>query len=312
MNDSFLEDLDLLPKEAKAKSSAQLKNKSFITKRKILSPPPSNIQIRDELSDASSKQEKIVSSSCINIHKSKMTRRSGSQEPKNLSIPDGKPHSSTPKSDKKVPQTNENVKPLENQLEVNEFKAKVQEALPLFKNQEKFSADKSNRRSGSSSRLLEVTSKENSRPSTDSSSRDSGSMTDTKKHRKTSEGESKKADILPNTDPVMLLSAIKDLVSRYTEQETLKILGSMSNMYISSQANLIKNLMVQTDELVEKLNSNKNNQNVKSLIEENEKMREEIFVLRTRNEVLQKRVNEMACIKEENVMLKMKLKELEE
>ncbi|XP_008202303.1 uncharacterized protein LOC100679491 [Nasonia vitripennis] len=311
MNDSFLEDLDLIPKDTNAPKNPQLNNR-YITTRSI----PSNVRTKNEFDNPEVKQEKIISSS--SVPKTKTTRRSGSQDPSKLTVTEKKPLSSTPKSERKSQGEENLIKPVENQIKMDNLKVKPHDVKAVTKLQENKSV-KDRRRSGSStgsSRFLDVSGKENTRPLTDSSSsRESGSQAELKKDfsRRASDGVSRKSsDILEKTDPVMFLNAIKDLVSRYTEQETVKVLRAMQNLHINSQANLIKHLMLQTSELVRELDLHKNSGNVKSLIEENERMREDIFILRARNEVLQKKVDEMALIKEENISLKLKLKELQQ
>ena len=317
MNDSFLEDLDLVPAESNARINPQLNNR-YITTRKVLSPPlSSNVKTKSDFDQPGLKEDKIISSSSVDVSKVKTNRRSGSQEPRKLSV-ESKPLSSTPKSDKKKKsQGNEHViKPVEKQIKTEDLKAKPHDRTVNKLQENKLSSRRRSGSTGNSSRYLESSSKENTRPSTDSSSsRESGSQAELKKdiNRRISDGvSSKKSDILEKTDPVMLLNAIKDLISRYTEQESIKILKTMQDLYIHSQANLIKHLMLQTDEVVKELNPHKNSDNIKSLVEENERMREDIFMLRTRNEILQKKINEMALIKEENISLKMKLKELQQ
>jgi hypothetical protein len=306
MNDSFLEELDLVPKDPNLQNNVQL-NSRYITTRRVLTSPV-NIE------NSEPKHDKIISSS--NVPKIKINRRSGSQEPRKLSGTELKPLSSTPKSDKKSQEENL-IKPVENQIRIDEVKVKPHDVKTVTKLHDS-KLGKNHRRSGSSggsSRYLDGSSKENTRPLTDSiSSRESYSQAELKKdsNRGVSDNLPKKSDILDKADPVVFLSAIKDLVSRYTEQETVKVLRAMQNLHMNSQTNLIKHLMQQTNELVKELNLYKNFDNVKSLIEENERMREDIFILRARNEVLQKRVDEMSLIKEENISLKLKLKELQE
>lgn len=312
MNDSFLADLDLIPKEPNAKSNSHIDNR-YITTRKALSPP-TNIPSKNAHGNPDPKQEKIISSSSSNVPKIKSTRRSGSQETRKLSVPEPKPLSSTPKSDRKSQGDENPMKSVENQIKRDDLKAKPHDVKTTTKMHDAGKPPKDNRRSrnsGSSSRYIDASSKENTRPSTDSGS--SGSQSELKKEvpRRISDN-SKKTDIFEKTDPVMLLNAIKELISTYTEQETVKVLRAMQNLHMNSQSNLIKQMMQQTSELTKELNSNKDFGNVKSLIEENERMREDIFILRARNEVLQKRVDEMTLLREENISLKLKLKELQQ
>ena len=341
MNDSFLEDLDLIPKEAKS-HSVQAKQRVHITKRKVLSPPPKSI-FKSNIEKDDLKQDKIISSSSSNVPKTNLSRQNRVQEPRRLyQIPSAKPLSSTPKSDKKEQSSSETLKPIENKIESTDSKPKAKECTSPKLKEKKIITNKPRIRSGSTGSLNHVeAAKENTQPSeyftsNDSSSHqeliksgnNSDSILPSKDHRprsvnslssiesgscnikKDQVSSEKKIDILEKSDPVMLLNAIKDIVKGYTENEATKILRAMQDLYINSQANLIKQTMLQTDDLIRELNLKKSNENVQSLIEENERMREDIFILRTRNEVMQKRINELSLIKEENVSLKLKLKEL--
>lgn len=302
MNDSFLEDLDLIPKNS-SKTNPPVSNK-YITTRKVLAQ--SN---RSKSEDIESKKEKIISSSTANLPKTKVTRRSASQEPHKPSDADAKPRSSTPKSDKKkycdIPE--------ESKIKADEPTPKTNSKLQDIK------STKEHRYSGSpgcSSKCFDSSSsKENTRPSTDGSSlskestRQSDLKKDTRYHRSDTV---KKSHCLENTDPIEFLNAIKHLVTKCNAQENLKILKSMQTLHISSQANLIKHLMHLKDDLARDFNLNKNTESIKSLIEENEKMREDIFILRSRNEVLQRKIDELVFLREENTSLKLKLKELQQ
>ncbi|KAJ8687308.1 hypothetical protein QAD02_023102 [Eretmocerus hayati] len=298
MNDSFLEDVGIVPESAAPKSNIHMQ-KRYITTRRVLSPP--------------TKQEKVISSSGPNVPKSKTVRSSASREASKVNEidPDGKPRCSTPITERK-----------------------------------NLGKDSSSRHT--SNRCSDSSCKENTRPSIESSSsRESGSLGESKKDifRLTSDSKSKKSDCLDKTNPVSLLNAIKDLISRYTEQETMKIvkhtdqevtrvlknseqetvkvmnhteeetskiLKAMQDLYINSQSNLIKHLMMQTDELVREMSLHRSSGNMKSVIAENEKIREDNFMLRTQVQVLQKKLDEMSLIKEENMTLKLKLKELQQ
>lgn len=309
MNDSFLEDLDLIPKNSNAKSSTQVSNK-YITTRKVLSQ---STNIRSKSEDSDLKRDKIISSSSSNVSKSKVISRSGSQEPRKSSDSDSKPRSSTPKSDKKK-YGDENCEiPEEKEVKVDESKTKLSKKLQDVK------YTKSHRHSGSpgcSSKCFDSSSsKENTRPSTDgsSSSKEGVTQHEVQKDVKYRRSDTlKKSVSLESANPIEMLNAIKDLVTKCTEKENMKILKSMQTLHINSQANLIKHLMHLKDDLVKDFNLNKSNDNMKFLIEENEKMREDIFILRSRNEILQKKIDELVLLKEENTSLKMKIKELQQ
>ncbi|XP_014212789.1 uncharacterized protein LOC106642499 [Copidosoma floridanum] len=311
MNDSFLADLDLVPKDKNSRRSSQLSGK-YITTRKGASTPVNNCSKSEILE---SKHDRIISSSSASLTKAK--RYSGCLEPYKLSSPETKPLSSTPKSERKN-QVDENTKPVENRIKIDETTRKSNSINLPNKVQDCNSLKGKKRTSKSSagniSKNFDASTKENTRQASNtSSSRDSCSQLDLKNTtvRCTSDVR-KKSDILEKSDPVQLLSAIKDLVSHYTEQEAVKILRATQNLYVNSQSNLIKLLMSQTSEIVSELSINKNSGSISALIEENERMREEIFILRARNEILQTKVNEIILLKDENLSLKLKLKDLEQ
>lgn len=296
MNDSFLEDLELVSKNTNVKTTVL--NNKYITTRQSSTLSASNVSKNE---NNESKSDRIISSSSTNLTKAKITRRSGSQEQtRKSSSSEARPLCSTPKNKKN--DSDENVKPVESQV----IKVKAKD-------------DKLTRRSSNGleciGKYLEVSTKENTRPSIESSIPKYGSsQTSVKKNKTTStSSESKKSELLEeNVGPVSSLSDIKESINQHTEHETDKILRVMQNLHINSQANLIKHLMAQTSELLNEFSPKINSGNIKTLIEENERMREDIYILQTRNNVLQKKVEELSLLKEENINLKLEIKKLQQ
>lgn len=112
-------------------------------------------------------------------------------------------------------------------------------------------------------------------------------------------------------DPVILLNALKECISLHSKQESTKILRAMQELHINSQANLIKHLLIQTEDLTREMHPSRDTSRLKKLVEENERMREDIIILKLRNEELQRKVDESIIMKEENIALKLKIKSLE-
>ncbi|XP_051158299.1 uncharacterized protein LOC127279782 [Leptopilina boulardi] len=115
---------------------------------------------------------------------------------------------------------------------------------------------------------------------------------------------------LETNDSSTLLNCVKELISSNAKQESTKILRAMQELHINSQANLIKHLLIQTEDLTKEIHPSRDTSRLKKLVEENERMREDIIILKLRNEELQRKVDESILMKEENIELKLKIKEL--
>ncbi|OAD61116.1 hypothetical protein WN48_01184 [Eufriesea mexicana] len=112
------------------------------------------------------------------------------------------------------------------------------------------------------------------------------------------------------TDPVALLNAIKDIVSTCTKDESTKILRAMQGLHFNSQANFLKHLLCQTDIIINEMHPSNESNTVKNLVEQNARLQEDIAILSKKNLELQKKLEEFEFLKQENIALKMKCKEL--
>lgn len=109
------------------------------------------------------------------------------------------------------------------------------------------------------------------------------------------------------SDSVALLNAVKEIVSTYTKEESIKITKMMNELHILSQANIIKNFIFQTDEIRK---SYGNSGEYRALIEENRILRENVEILKLRYENAQRELEERERVKEENNALRLRIQEL--
>lgn len=333
MNDSFLEDLELIPTDPKT-SRSQVER--HITTRNATSSPLLQFSEQNER-DNVIRSHKIRSTVTVpNMPDIKITSsKNSTKDSKKQSDQNAKKHSTKVK----VSEKNEKVEgkvDVKTRMDNNKqqaitrkSKATLQETGYLKVPENKTASKDHNQCSGShkettqslglstnenkcsgslNNHCLDISAKENSRPTTDSS-RESGSHNSAKEKerlpnlRKSTFG-------VQDQDPVALLTAIKELISTYTKQESAKILHAMQELHINSQAALIKNLICQTDDLVNEMHPSKDSARVRTLIEENERLRQELFVLKLRNEDLQSKLEEFEFLKQENAALKLKCNEL--
>lgn len=165
----------------------------------------------------------------------------------------------------------------------------------------------SNRDNLKDSKKIEKTAKECSSVSSDGSSKENDQpLTKSTKL----EGSMKKPYFSEATDVTALINVIKDLISNYTKAEGLKIMHRLGEMHVDLTSEIVKQLFMQTDDLLEELKPTRNVNHLRMLVSENERLKENIMILQMRNEELTRRVQETASIKEENIKLKIKLKEL--
>jgi len=331
MNDSFLEDLDLIPKEdiIPKKTSQQLDR--HVTTRYATSSPL--LHFSDQERDNMRQQENFVvtvPSTCdtkITNTKGPSSRNSKKQSDQNV-----KKHSVSVKASEKTEKvTDSKGKHVEMKIKINnsnqqnvsgENKVKPHETKThpktLENNNRKRSSgshreiihstnilSKANKRSDSfNNNSSDTSSKENSHPS--DTSKEAGSHNLTKEKEKLTDKSRKSSFKIQEQDPVNLLTAIEELMSTYTKQESTKILRAMQELYINSQATLIKNLLNQTDDLVKEMHPSRESARMKALIEENEQLQQELMALRMRNENLQNKLEELEFLKQENATLKLK------
>lgn len=339
MNDSFLEDLELLPKEVKKINQQQVDR--HITTRHATSSPLLQFSEQDERDNIKrnfQKEPYIVTTPIIPNVKI-ASNKDSSRDPKKQLDQNVKRHSVNVKISEKLDRVTENKgKPVDVRAKVDsdkqqsisgEHKIKSQD-VKYLKVPEKIRNKDRDRRSGShkeithslntstkenrcspdslNSHSSDTSSKENSRPS--DSSKEIG-FRDSKKEKGKLPDKSKKSVFkIQDQDPVALLTAIKELISTYTKQESTKILHTMQELHINSQATLIKSLLEQTDDLIKEMHPSKDSAKVRALVEENERLQQQLITLRVQNEDLQNKLEELEFLKQENAVLKLKYNEL--
>lgn len=309
MNDSFLEDLELIPDTQKQVSSYPVDR--HVTTRAVTSSPLQHI--------AESRLDNVPGrkSDSKQTTTTKVTRRSSDNDLKKQPIKGKVPEKREKPTENKLKQVENKVR-LENRESTpkDEAKSKLQD-IRMRSGEAKVIGKDRSRRSGSyNSKSSDLSMKENSRPS--DSSKDSNGQVDTTKEKciKCLDCYARKSDT-KEKDPVALLNAIKDLISTYTKQESTKILRAMQELHVNSQASLIKNLLCQTDDLVKEMDPSKNMPKLKILLEQNNRLQNDVMFLRKQNEELkkqnddlQRRLEELEVLKQQNVGLKIKCKEL--
>ncbi|XP_032691636.1 uncharacterized protein LOC116854135 [Odontomachus brunneus] len=173
--------------------------------------------------------------------------------------------------------------------------------LSILTKENKCFPDSSNNHSSDTS------SKDNSRPS--DFSKESDPQDIAKEKEELPVNQRKSGYNIQNQDPVVLLTAIKELISTYTKQESTKILRIMQELHINSQATLIKNLLNQTDDLIKEMHPSKDSTRLRMLIEENERLQQELIALKAQNDYLQSKLEECKFLKQENAALRLKYDE---
>lgn len=338
MNDSFLEELDLLPKESKKTSQrASQQLDRHVTTRHATSSPLLRFSEQDERDNVMQQKDyfMIAVSSTPDV-KIADSRESTSKNSKRQSDQNARKHSvkASEKTDKIV---DSKGKPVDVKLKTNnniqqnvsgESKMKLQETKysktpenrdrrgrsgshkDVIHSANALSSSRENKRSSDSSNnnSSDASSKENSRPS--DSSKEAGPQNPTKEKEKLIDKSRKSSFKIQDQDPVVLLNAIKELISTYTKQESTKILHAMQELHINSQATLIKNLLNQTDDLIKEMHPSKESARMRALIEENERLHQELVASRMQNENLQNKLEELEFLKQENATLKLKCNEL--
>ncbi|XP_011880866.1 PREDICTED: uncharacterized protein LOC105569215 [Vollenhovia emeryi] len=332
MNDSFLEELELIPKESK-KTSQQLDR--HVTTRHATSSPLVHFSKQDEKDNVMQQKDFMATVPSASDIKIVVSKESSSKSSKRYSDPNVKKHFVSLKpSEKTEKNADSKGKPVDMKIKVsnNQQSASGENKIKLHeikypkahenKDYKRRSASlketthstnissKEYRRSldSSNNNSSDASSKENSRPS--DSSKEAGSQNLTKEKEKFTERSRRSGFKLQDQDPVVLLTAIKELISTYTKQESTKILRAMQELHINSQATLIKNLLNQTDDLVKEMHPSKDSARVKALIEENEQLHQELMAMRMRNENLQTKLEELEFLRQENMTLKLKCTEL--
>ncbi|XP_076285718.1 uncharacterized protein LOC143211698 [Lasioglossum baleicum] len=304
MNDSFLEDVGLVPEDTK-NSTYQIDRN--VTTRTATSSPLQQLQSTkgDNLNKKIEQTEKQL---VLKDYPIKESRKLLEQDARKQQI-------KVKMCEKKERMVSDSkLKPIENKVKPNEkeikddIRARVRETKVRIA-EGKVTGKERTRRSGSCKEInqtWDVSAKEN-RPS--DGSKEGASQVDVPKERARSHEPPKTSDT-KELDSSTLLEAIKDIVSTHTKEESSKILGVMQKLHFRSQANLIKHILDQTDEITNEIRPSKDSSTVRSLMEQNERLKEDIVFLQKQNVELQKKVQELELLKQENLTLKLKCKEL--
>lgn len=342
MNDSFLEDLDLIPKTEKKKTQQQ--PDCHITTRNATSTPLCRFLEQDEKDNAVQLQMKylaIPTNASTPDVKIIGIKDVASKEFNNKQ--DVRKHSTNAKISEKIKKVNDDreqsVVDVKQRLDNNKQQSnsrehkirsqetriqnlKVPENKTVNKGHKRYSEShkestltsiREKRRSSdtSNSHSPDVSSKENSRPS--DSAKETGSRNLNKDKRKTLDESRRSSFKIADQD----LAAIKELISTYTREESTKILHAMQEVYVSSTGTLLRQLSLQTDDLVKEMHfcTGKESDRIRTLIEENERLQSEVFGLRreviglrVRNEDLQNKLEDIEFLKQENAALKLQLR----
>lgn len=304
MNDSFLEDLDLVPADVKNVNAYQVDR--HVTTRTATSSPLQKAE------NVHHRTEQHV------LEKQQSVKELHGKDLRKLSEHDTRKYQAKVKvSERKERSVDGKLKPIENRVKgdgkehevKDDVKTKMRETRVRISENKIIGKDRS-RRSGSckeNNQTPDVSVKENSRPS--DCSKEGTSQMELPKDKGKSYDTPKKPDF-KETDPVAFLNAIKDIVGICTKQESTKILRAMQVLHFNSQANLIKHLISQTEDIANEIHPSRDSTRVRSLIEQNERLQEDIVILQRRNEELQKKMEEFEFLKQENISLKLKCKEL--
>lgn len=306
MNDSFLEDLEL--------ESNHVKNVNYTLDRHVTTRAASS-PLQLPLSKGEGLRHRTEPSPLSEKHS--IVKEVHAKDPKKLSEQDARKQQMKVKmSERKEKSVESKLKPIENKVKVDEkeheikddIKAKIRETRVKISDI-KVAKDRS-RRSGSckeNNQTPDVCVKENNRPP--ECSRESVSQVEVSKDKGRTSDYVKKSDP-KESDTTALLNAIQDIVGMHAKQESTKILRAMQELHFSAQANLIKHLLTQTDDLISEMHPSKDSNRVRCLVEQNDRLKEDIVILQKRNEDLQKRLEELEFLKQENIALKLKCKEL--
>ncbi|KAK2582218.1 hypothetical protein KPH14_004570 [Odynerus spinipes] len=286
MNDSFLEDLDLLPSEKRSPLGNQAER--HITIRHTTSSPLQRSVEQDDF-------EKLVQQQKAEGVSTKISRLPQIKEPGRRDSPikdvrtltehdTRKQKVKAMPSDRKEKGAENKLKSMENKVKSDSREKDNKQETKVKISENKIIIKDHNRRSGSykeNARSLDTSSKENSRPP-DSSKGSTLQVDVTKERGRVTESSTRKSET-KEYDPVALLNAIKDLISTYTKQESTKLLRAMQEFHLNSQATFIKNILSQTDEIVKEIHPSRESTRMRELVEENEKLREDIIILQKRS-----------------------------
>ncbi|KAK0162942.1 hypothetical protein PV327_006668 [Microctonus hyperodae] len=320
MNDSFLEDLELVPVEQKTGSAVNEAEKYITTRRHRQSITTGLCPDRNELESLIREQQKQHKSATVLIKTSSGKKSSDDHSPSKDMYSKRKPVDPKDKIQLELKKVNrEHKTPIKSRINEKKLKVTVDKLKPLenverpenLKSSLSSTEEKKRPTSKENSRLSDGSSKENSRPS-ESSVEPITNTEVTKEWRKISgDNIKKKGEINENhSESVHMLNAIKEIVSSYTKMESNKIMKMMQDHYINSQANFMKQLLILTDDLHQSY-PNKESSRIQTLIQENTRLMENISFLKNRIDELQKICDATEKIRQENIALKLKIHELE-
>ncbi|XP_076230052.1 uncharacterized protein LOC143175298 [Nomia melanderi] len=309
MNDSFLEDLDLVPTDTKTVNTHTIDR--HITTRAVTSTPLHQLQSTkgDNLNHKIEHPTYVEKQSILKEYTAKETKKLGEHDTRKqqMKVKISEKRERTV-SDSKLKPIENKVKPDDHEIKddirsrARETRVRISDTKVTFKDR--------TRRSGSykeNNQALDACVKENSRPP--DSSKEATSHVEVPKEKTKSHEPVKNPDT-KESDSAALLNDIRDIVSMQTKQESSKLLRAMQELHFNAQANLVKQLMIQTDELINEMHPTKDSSKMRCLIEQNERLKEDIVILQKQNEELQKKVEELEFLKQENLTLKLKCKEL--
>ncbi|KAI4498258.1 hypothetical protein M0802_006744, partial [Mischocyttarus mexicanus] len=315
MNDSFLEDLDLLPNDKRSSSGGSPIDRHVTVRHTTTtSSPLQRISEQDDFEKLvmqQQQQQQKTENTSSKVSKLPQIRESNKKDLSNRDVKNVTEHDTRKQQMVKATKTLERkdkggenkLKSMENKFksDVKEKDNKQQQEGKIKTSDNKIIIKDSNRRSGGNykdnTRSVDSSSKENSRPS-DSSKVIIPHMDVTKERGgiggglRGSEGSAKKSETTTTTkeyDPVVLLNAIKDLISTYTKQESNKLLRAMHELHINSQKTSIRNMLLQTDEITKQIHTEKDSTRMKAVMDENIYLHEELVILQKRyNDLLTK------------------------
>ncbi|KAK0083671.1 hypothetical protein PV325_008421 [Microctonus aethiopoides] len=321
MNDSFLEDLELVPVEQKTGNAVNQAEKYITTRRHPQSIASGLCPDRNELESFIREQQKQHKSATVLLKTSSGKKSSDDYSPSKDMYSKRKPVDPKDKIQLDIKKVNrEHKTPIKLRVNEKKLKATVDKLKPLenverpenLKSSLSSNEEKKRPTSRESSRLSDGSSKENSRPS--ESSIEAVTNTEATKEWRKISGDNiikKKGDVSEDhSESVHMLNAIKEIVSSYTKMESNKIMKMMQDHYINSQANFMKQLLILSDDLHQSY-PDKESSRIQTLIQENTRLMENVSFLKNRIDELQKICDATEKIRQENMALKLKIHELE-
>ncbi|KAH0537732.1 uncharacterized protein LOC123273688 isoform X2 [Cotesia glomerata] len=332
-DDSFLEEMNLvLPKDRRGRNSVHREEKyNNVTTRQLQSPIGTPNSEREDLESVLRQQRQSTVSPSVMLKTT--SRRSIETLSPILHVSDPHLKRKEDLKDKMSPGTRKqskdtkygsSVKIKSNKKLKNEEKLKPVENIDRSVDTSKGSSVSKSRSgpkaagSKESSRLSDGSFKENSRPT--DSSEDISTSDGTKEWRRITTDIIKNKEFSDDCESLAMLPAVKDIVSHYTkvesnkvmtamQVESSKIMKMMQDFYINSQANIIQQFLLMSDDLCDSRPISDNSR-IQYLTQENKRLLDNITLLNNRIEELQKIADTVNDLRKENKILKSKVKEL--